>query len=73
MNTNKRTFTMIVGGVILCIVAGLLIFGIGRLPEPAPSPDAPTADTPADTSQDGSSPDIDTDTAEPDDTRTVNY
>ncbi|MBR4954444.1 MAG: hypothetical protein IKY46_00850 [Clostridia bacterium] len=70
MNTGKRTFTMIVGGVILCIIAGLLIFGIGRLPEPAPSPDAPTADTPADISQDGSSPDIDTDTAEPEDTDT---
>ena len=63
MNINKSSVGVILGALLLSVIGVLLIFGIRRLPEPAPAPDSPTVDTPNDSAQDS-------DAAEPDDTDT---
>ncbi|MBO5973724.1 MAG: hypothetical protein J6Q16_03410 [Clostridia bacterium] len=57
MNTGRNIIPMILGGLILCIIAAGLIFGISRLPAVdtdtldapvSPLPDTPVGDTPQD-------------------------
>ncbi len=62
MKTGRNIIPMILGGLILCVIAVGLIFGIGRLPAEDAAPVSPLPDTPVgDTPQDVEPPAADTD------------